>query len=77
MFIAGLLFWLLKQKENTSLGYKVLLSVVIGFVAFMYIPYSNYIWYKAPDIYAHLIDGIVPWTILALIGHLFLKPKKN
>lgn len=77
MLIAGLLFWLLKQKENTSLSYKILLSVVIGFMAFMYIPYSNYIWYKAPDIYAHLIDGIVPWAILASIGHLFLKPKKN
>lgn len=75
MLIAGLLFWLYKQKEETSLYYKLTVSVVVGLISFMYVPYSNYIWYKAPDIYAHLLDGIVPWLILGFIGHLFLKPK--
>lgn len=77
VLIAAMLFWLLKQKEGTSMQYKVIVSVLVGFVSFLFISYSNYIWFKEPDIYAHLIDGIVPWIALGLIAHLFLKPKLN
>jgi hypothetical protein len=75
MIIAGLLFWLLKQKPDSTLLSKVLLSFVVGFISFLYMPYSNFIWYKEPDIWAHLMDGVIPWLILGLIAHLFLKPK--
>lgn len=75
MIIAGLLFWLLKQKPDSTLIYKVLVSVVVGFISFLFMSYSNFIWYKEPDIWAHLMDGTIPWLLLGLIGHLFLKPK--
>ena len=75
IIIAAMLFWLFKQKEDSSLLNKLLISVGVGFISFLYVPYSNFIWYKAPDIYAHMMDGIIPWLILGFIGHLFLKPK--
>jgi hypothetical protein len=74
IIISGLLFWILSQNPGSKLTVKLLISLVIGLIAFLYIPYSTFIWYKAPDIYAHLLDGVVPWLILGWIGHLFLKP---
>lgn len=77
IIIAGLLFWIFKQKEETSMFYKVLIALIVGFISFLYIPYSSFIWYKEPDIYAHILDGTIPWIVLGLVGHLFLKPKAN
>jgi hypothetical protein len=68
-----LLFWIFLQQKNPTLKNRILLSLAIGMISFFFVPYSNFIWYKSPDIFAHLIDGIVPWTILGLIGHKLAK----
>ena len=77
IIIAGILFWLFRHTQDSSLSKKILISVAVGFISFLYVPYSNFIWYKAPDIYAHMMDGIIPWLILGFIGHLFLKEKAS
>jgi hypothetical protein len=76
IIISALLYLFFKQKPDSTLINKVLISVGIGFIAFLYIPYSTFIWYKAPDVYAHMLDGIVPWIVLGLLGHLILKDKQ-
>jgi hypothetical protein len=67
--ISFLLFWLFQQQKNPSLINRLLLALAVGMIGFFFIPYTNFIWYKAPDIFAHFVDAIVPWVILGFIGH--------
>lgn len=71
--IASLLFWLFIQQKSPTLKNRVLLSVAVGFICFFFVPYTNFIWYAEPDIWAHLLDGIVPWVVLGFIGHKMAK----
>ena len=34
----------------------------------MFFPYSNFIWFKNPDVWAHMIDATVPFAVLGLIA---------
>lgn len=67
--ISFLLFWLFLQQKNPTLTNRLLLSLAVGMIGFFFVPYTNFIWYKAPDIFAHFADAIVPWVFLGLIGH--------
>jgi hypothetical protein len=67
--ISFLLFWLFQQQKTPTLVNRLLLSLAIGMIGFFFVPYTNFIWYKAPDIFAHFADGIVPWLILGFLGH--------
>ncbi len=67
--ISFLLFWLFLQQKNPGLVNKLYLSLAVGMIGFFFVPYANFIWYKAPDIFAHFADAIVPWAILGFIGH--------
>jgi len=67
--ISFLLFWIFKQQKNPSLQNRLFLALAIGLIGFFFVPYSNFIWYKEPDIFAYFADGIVPWLILGFIGH--------
>lgn len=67
--ISFLLFWLFLQQKNPTLTNRLLLALAVGIIGFFFVPYTNFIWYKAPDIFAHFADGIVPWLILGFIGH--------
>jgi hypothetical protein len=67
--ISFLLFWLFLQQKNPTLVNRLLLALAVGMIGFFFVPYTNYIWYKAPDIFAHFADAIVPWVILGIIGH--------
>jgi len=67
--IAFLLFYLFLQQKNPTLLNRILLSLAVGMIGFFFVPYTNFIWFKAPDIFAHFADAIVPWLILGFIGH--------
>jgi glycerol uptake facilitator-like aquaporin len=67
--ISFLLFWLLHQQKNPTLINRMLLALAVGMIGFFFEPYTNFIWYKAPDIFAHFADAIFPWLILGFIGH--------
>ena len=67
--ISFLLFWLLLQQKNPTLINRMLLALAVGMIGFFFVPYTNFIWYKAPDIFAHFADAIFPWLILGFIGH--------
>jgi hypothetical protein len=67
--ISFLLFWLFQQQKDPSLKNRLFLSLTVGMIGFFFVPYTNFIWYKAPDIFAHFADGIVPWLILGFVGH--------
>lgn len=62
-------FWILRQQKNPALMKSVLLGIAVGFIGFLFVPYTNFIWFKEPDIWAYMLDGIVPWAILGFVGH--------
>lgn len=74
--ISFLLFWLFLQQKNPTLINRIYLVLTVGLIGFFFVPYTSYIWYQAPDIFAHFADAIVPWIILGIIGHAMSKPKK-
>ena len=67
--ISFLLFWLFLQQKDPTLTNRLFLSLAVGMIGFFFVPYTNFIWYKAPDIFAHFADAIVPWVLPAFIGH--------
>lgn len=79
--ISFLLFWLFLQQKNPTLVNRLYLALAVGMIGFFFVPYTNFIWYKAPDIFAHFADAIVPWVILGFIGHKMaasqMKPATN
>ena len=68
LLTAFLLFWMMKNLADPTLARRVMLAVFVGWAGFMFFPYSNFIWYKKPDIWAHLIDGTVPFALLGWLG---------
>jgi hypothetical protein len=74
--ISFLLFWLFLQQKKPTFSNRILLSLAIGMIGFFFVPYTNFIWFKEPDIFAHLADAIVPWLILGFIGHKMAPPKE-
>jgi hypothetical protein len=70
MILVSLIFiWLVRQQKDPTLIKRILLGVGIGMIGFMFIPYAYFIWFKAPDIWAYLLDAIAPWIILGWLGH--------
>jgi hypothetical protein len=72
--IIALFFYIALSHMNTSNYSKgMTYGIVIGLITFLYQPYTEFIWYKSHDIYASLLDGIIPW---AVIGALAIRFKK-
>lgn len=67
--ISFFLLWLFRQQKEPTLQNRMLLSLAVGMIGFFFVPYSNFIWYKEPDIFAYFADGIVPWAVLGFLGH--------
>ena len=63
-----LLFWMMRNLSDGSLKKRLMLTVAAGWVGFMFFPYSHFIWYKNPDIWAYMIDATVPFAVLGLLG---------
>lgn len=76
ILISLILLAFLMQLKNPTLIKRIALSVGIGLIGFFFISYSDFIWYKEPDIFAYLIDAIVPWTILGWLAHIILKKEE-
>ena len=68
LLTAFLLFWMMRNLSDGRLKKRLMLTVAAGWVGFMFFPYSHFIWYKNPDIWAHMIDATVPFAVLGLLG---------
>lgn len=65
-----LLFGLLDKIADINTTKSILYACTVGFFAFLVVPYTNYIWYQTPDIWAHLLDAFAPY---AIVGALYAK----
>ena len=68
VLIAGLLFWLLGQFRTMNIGRGALVSLVLAYIGYTYFIYSDHIWYDIPDHVVHLVDTVVPWTLIGALG---------
>ena len=64
------LFGLLDKVADVNTTQSILYACTVGLFTFLVVPYTNYIWYQTPDIWAHLLDALVPYT---LIGALYAR----
>ena len=69
LLLSWIFFWVIRQQKDPSLMKRVLLGIAIGFMGFLFVPYTNFIWFKEPDIWAYMLDGVVPWALLGFVGH--------
>ncbi len=68
---AFLLHIILGALKDQSLGKRMIVSAVIGLMGFLFIPYTNFIWFKDPDIWAYFLDAVVPWVLLGALSAKF------
>ena len=68
VLIAGLLFWLLGQFRTMNIGRGALVSLVLAYIGYTYFIYSDHVWYDIPDHVVHLVDTVVPWTLIGALG---------
>jgi len=68
LFIAGLLFWLLGQLRTVSPGRGAAVTLVLSYIGYTYFIYSDHVWYDIPDHVVHLVDAVVPWTLIGALG---------
>ena len=61
------LFSMLARVNATSIKDALVMTVGAGRISFMVEPYSYHIWYGTPGMMAHLIDAIVPWTLIGFV----------
>lgn len=67
--IAGLLLiFILNAMGPLSIVNSIKNCIALGFFAFIYIVYTNHIWYPTFDLWAYIIDAIVPYTIIAFLN---------
>jgi hypothetical protein len=69
LVISFLFFWMILQQKEPTLINRLYLSLAIGMISFFFVPYTRFIWFREPDIFAYFADGIIPWLILGFIGH--------
>ena len=68
LLTAALLAWLVGKLNAPTLTIKVGLCVAVGCGVHV-LPYSTFIWFKNPDIVAHMIDAVVPFALVGALNH--------
>jgi hypothetical protein len=58
-----LVCWVLAKNSNSSFGNTFLSTVFIGLVGYLFIPYSQHIWYQTPDASTNLMDALISWGL--------------
>lgn len=76
VLIAFFIFMMLKNMNPSSLRKKLFLATGVGLIGFLYLSYSDFIWYKSPDIWAYFFDSTIPFILLGLFAHSVL-PKQE
>lgn len=75
-FIMVWLFtWLLSKGNYNSFGSIFSASVAVGILSFLFYPYTNFIWYESPGIYADMLDGLIGWGLCGIWLGMYLKEK--
>ncbi|HVX24945.1 MAG TPA: hypothetical protein VHB70_01290 [Parafilimonas sp.] len=66
-FLMVLFFcWIISGYTANSFGKTFIAAILVGLIIFMHSSYTEYIWYKTFDLYAHLTDYLLTWGFTGL-----------
>ncbi len=68
LFVAAFLYQILRWMRLPSAGRGAMTGLLVGLMSFLAIPYTDFIWYEGPDIFAHLADAVVPWLLMGVVA---------
>jgi lipopolysaccharide export LptBFGC system permease protein LptF len=58
--------WVLMKQSPSSFGTTFISSVLIGLAGYLFIPYSNQIWFQTPGGMTNMIDALVSWGLCGI-----------
>ncbi len=67
IIICLLAFSLFSSMPAMSMVQGLYRGLALGAIAFLVEPYTNHIWYQGFGIWAHLLDALVPWSLIGLL----------
>ncbi|WP_132053862.1 hypothetical protein [Pseudocnuella soli] len=70
-----LLCWVITRLRQRSFAAILAACLATGFIVFLNVPYTNYIWYHSFDVWGHLVDAVVSWGLVGLWLGWYLKTK--
>lgn len=76
ILIVGLLAWLMSKIAEPSFKNILILSLVVGFISFLSISYTNAIWFGHKAM-GDLIDTLIAWTLVGSWLGWYLNSKKT
>ena len=71
---AFFLVWILMKFEKRDLKNCLMASLAVGLIGYLTIPYLETVWYKVDNM-GHLVDAIVPWTLIGTFLGWYLNRK--
>lgn len=77
MVVGFLALYLMNSMAAMSLVKGCYTGMAIGGIAFLVEFYTNHIWYQTYGIWAHLLDGLVPWAIIGCLYARFWQNRKS
>jgi hypothetical protein len=76
--IVLLFCWLARRLAGARSRTIFTAAVLTGLIIFFNAPYTNFIWYKTFDIWAHFLDALVSWGFVGLwLGWWLTRGKKD
>jgi hypothetical protein len=75
--IVLLFCWLARRLAGARSRTIFTAALVTGLIVFFNAPYTNFIWYKTFDIWAHFLDALVSWGFVGLWLGWWLTKGKN
>ncbi len=58
--------WVVMKQANATCSTTALSTVLIGIAGYLFIPYSQHIWFETPDATSNFIDTIVAWSLCGI-----------
>lgn len=58
--------WVVSRNANSSFGNAFISCILIGLAGYLFIPYSEFIWFKTPGAMTHLIDVLLSWGLCGI-----------
>lgn len=65
--LIGLLCYIISKLNPRTFGTIIVSCVFIGMIIFFAVPYTNHIWFKTFDLWAHFLDAFVPWLLIGIV----------
>jgi hypothetical protein len=73
---AAFVCWILMKNTNSSFGTTFISCVLIGLAGYLFIPFSNRIWFETPGLKTNVIDTLVSWGLCGIWLGWWLNRKK-